>query len=149
MRYELEYANSFKKDLKTCKKRGYNLTLLQEVIDLLQTTGTLPERYRPHKLSGSYEGLWECHIKGDWLLIWQQNDTELILIMTDTGTHADLSSYLRHRYRLCLIRFINSSRVFGLLEESGEIRGCRQGVLLLDTTHLHTHMLCLDHDHHA
>lgn len=111
MRYELEYANSFKKDLKTCKKRGYNLTLLQEVIDLLQTTGTLPERYRPHKLSGSYEGLWECHIKGDWLLIWQQNDTELILIMTDTGTHADLSSYLRHRYRLCLIRFINSSRV--------------------------------------
>lgn len=45
MRYELEYANSFKKDLKTCKKRGYNLTLLQEVIDLLQTTGTLPEYY--------------------------------------------------------------------------------------------------------
>ena len=44
----------------------------------------------PHKLSVSYEGLWECHIKGDWLLIWQQNDTELILIMTDTGTHADL-----------------------------------------------------------
>lgn len=32
----------------------------------------------------------ECHIKGDWLLIWQQNDTELTLIMTDTGTHADL-----------------------------------------------------------
>ena len=46
MRYELEYANSFKKDLKTCKKRGYNLTLLQEVIDLLQTTGTLPGSYR-------------------------------------------------------------------------------------------------------
>jgi mRNA interferase YafQ len=23
-------------------------------------------------------------------LIWQQNDTKLILIMTDTGTHADL-----------------------------------------------------------
>lgn len=45
MRYELEYANSFKKDLKTCKKRGYNLTLLQEVIDLLQATGTLPEYY--------------------------------------------------------------------------------------------------------
>lgn len=57
---------------------------------ILQETGTLPERYRAHKLSGTFEGLWECHIKGDWLLIWQQNDTELILIMTDTGTHADL-----------------------------------------------------------
>ena len=38
---------------------------------------------------------------------------------------------------------------FGLLEESGEVGGCSQGVLLLDTTHLHAHMLCLDHDHHA
>lgn len=88
--YELEYANSFKKGLKNCKKRGYDLTLLQEAIDILQERGVLPERYRPHKLSGKLEGLWECHIKGDWLLIWQQNDTELILIMTDTGTHSDL-----------------------------------------------------------
>lgn len=88
--YELEYTNSFKKDLKTCKRRGYNLQLLQDAIDILQERGTLPEQYRPHKLSGKFEGLWECHIKGDWLLIWQQNDTELILIMTDIGTYSDL-----------------------------------------------------------
>lgn len=71
-------------------KRNLNPELLWEVIEILKATGTLPERYHPHKLSGTFEGLWECHIKGDWLLIWQQNDTELILIMTDTGTHADL-----------------------------------------------------------
>ncbi|MCL3852823.1 type II toxin-antitoxin system YafQ family toxin [Parabacteroides sp. GYB001] len=88
--YELEYANSFEKDLKRCKKRGYNLQLLQEAIDILQEKGELPAQYRPHKLSGKLAGLWECHIKGDWLLIWLQNDTELILIMTDTGTHSDL-----------------------------------------------------------
>lgn len=88
--YELEYTNSFEKDLKRCKKRGYNLQLLQEAIDILQEKGELPAQYRPHKLSGKLVGLWECHIKGDWLLIWQQNDTELILIMTDTGIHADL-----------------------------------------------------------
>ena len=58
--YRLEYTTNFKKDLKTCKKRGLELHLS------------------------------ECHIKSDWLLIWQQNDTELVLIMTDTGTHADL-----------------------------------------------------------
>ena len=88
--YRLEYTTHFKKDLKTCKKRGLELHLLQRVIDILQETGTLPNQYRPHKLSGKFEGLWECHIKSDWLLIWQQNDTELVLIMTDTGTHADL-----------------------------------------------------------
>ena len=88
--YELEYTNSFEKDLKRCPNRGYNLQLLQEAIDILQEKGELPAQYRPHKLSGKLVGLWECHIKGDWLLIWQQNDTELILIMTDTGIHADL-----------------------------------------------------------
>ncbi len=60
------------------------------VIGILQETDSLPMQYHPHKLSGKFEGLWECHIKSDWLLIWQQNDTELVLIMTDTGTHTDL-----------------------------------------------------------
>jgi mRNA interferase YafQ len=34
--------------------------------------------------------IFECHIKPDWLLIWEQNDTELILLIVDTGTHSDL-----------------------------------------------------------
>ena len=55
--YELEYANSFEKDLKRCKKRGYNLRLFQEAIDILQEKGELPAQYRPHKLSGTLAGL--------------------------------------------------------------------------------------------
>lgn len=88
--YTVELARQFKKSFKLCMKRNLDPELLWEVIEILKETGTLPERYRPHKLSGTFGGLWECHIKSDWLLIWQQNDTELILIMTDTGTHADL-----------------------------------------------------------
>ncbi|MGC4129045.1 MAG: type II toxin-antitoxin system YafQ family toxin [Bergeyella sp.] len=56
----------------------------------MQETGTLPAKYKPHKLSGNYAGCWECHIKPDWLLIWKQNDNELILLLMDTGTHSDL-----------------------------------------------------------
>ena len=37
------------------------------VIGILQETGSLPMQYHPHKLSGKFEGLWECHIKRDWL----------------------------------------------------------------------------------
>lgn len=57
---------------------------------LLAETGTLPTHYKPHKLSGKYNGCWECHIKSDWLLVWMQNDKELVLLFTNTGTHADL-----------------------------------------------------------
>ena len=88
--YKIDYTNRFKKDVKRAVKRGYDLSLLEKAIEILSQTGTLPPVYRPHKLSGTYAGYWECHIKGDWLLIWVQNDTELCLLFTGTGTHSDL-----------------------------------------------------------
>lgn len=88
--YALKTTNKFDKSLKLCKKRGYDLLLLQTVIDILQETGTLPQKYKPHKLTGNYKDCWECHIKPDWLLVWKQNDTELILLLLNTGTHSDL-----------------------------------------------------------
>ena len=87
---DVQTTKQFDKSFKKCLKRNCNPEPLWEVIGILQETGSLPMQYHPHKLSGKFEGLWECHIKSDWLLIWQQNDTELVLIMTDTGTHADL-----------------------------------------------------------
>jgi len=88
--YKIYTTNRFEKDLKLCKKRNYNLNLLKEVIDLLQIEGKLPIKYKPHKLSGNYTDCWECHIKSDWLLVWKQNDDELTLLFTNTGTHSDL-----------------------------------------------------------
>lgn len=71
-------------------KRGLNMKLITDAMDILEATGTLPLQYRPHKLSGNYEGLWECHIQSDWLMTWEQNDTELTLLFLQTGTHSDL-----------------------------------------------------------
>ena len=90
MKYSINYTKKFKKNLRLCQKRGYDMNLFEQVSNLLETTGALPSQYHPHKLSGKYAGLWECHIQGDWLLIWSQDDTELILLFTDTGTHSDL-----------------------------------------------------------
>ena len=88
--YEILFTNQFKRSYKKCLKRGYNKVLFQKVVALLAETGSLPPQYRPHKHSGDLKGFWECHIQPDWLLIWEQRDTELILVLTDTGTHSDL-----------------------------------------------------------
>ena len=88
--YTIKYTNRFKKDLIQCKKRGYDVSLLQKAIELLEKDGKLPKEYKTHSLSGRYSNCLECHIKSDWLLIWQQNDTELVLLFTNTGTHSDL-----------------------------------------------------------
>jgi len=88
--YSIDYTNRFKKDLKRCQKRGLDLQLILDAIALLKTTGTLPMEYRPHKLSGKLQGVWECHIEPDWLMTWEQNDMELTLLFLQTGTHSDL-----------------------------------------------------------
>lgn len=81
-------TNQFKRDLKLCKKRNYDLGKLQDVVDLLEAGGPLPDEYYEHPLSGSLKGLTECHITSNWLLIYEVSDDEVIL--TRTGTHADL-----------------------------------------------------------
>ncbi len=88
--FKIEYTGIFLKQAKQCKKRGYNMLLLEETIQLLSDTGKLPEQYKTHKLSGKYAGCFECHIKPDWLLIWQQNNNLLTLLFLNTGTHSDL-----------------------------------------------------------
>ena len=88
--YTVKFTNQFKKDWKLCMKRGYPMDVLRGVITALAQTGTLPAKYKAHKLSGSRAGEWECHIKPDWLLVWEQNDKELVLLMLNTGSHSDI-----------------------------------------------------------
>lgn len=90
MKYTIEISSKFKKDYKLAKKRGYNMTLLQEVVDLLASGETLPDKYRDHSLTGDYNGYRECHVLPDWLLIYRIENDLLILGLTRTGTHSDL-----------------------------------------------------------
>jgi len=86
----IRYYSSFKKDYKRIVKRGYDVSRLEEVLSLLANNETLPERFHDHQLAGEYLGCRECHITPDWLLIYEINHDELLLLLTRTGTHSDL-----------------------------------------------------------
>ncbi|HET7361687.1 MAG TPA: type II toxin-antitoxin system YafQ family toxin [Salinimicrobium sp.] len=90
MSYHIARENSFKKDIKRCKKRNYNFDLLKGVVSQLTKNGKLSLKNVPHKLSGRYKGHWECHIKPDWLLIWWQNEENKTITLVRTGTHSHL-----------------------------------------------------------
>lgn len=90
MKYKLRFSGQFRRAYKLCKRRGYELSKLEKVISILVEKGRLPQEYQPHILSGKLAGIWECHITSDWLLLWEQNNTDLILLMLDTGTHSDV-----------------------------------------------------------
>lgn len=76
------------RDLKKIKRHGWNEAKLREIIHMLAQDGRLPSRFQPHKLSGAYAGLWECHIAHDWLLVYECTEAEVAIYRT--GTHEDL-----------------------------------------------------------
>lgn len=90
MRYSVKPTTKFQKDLKRIQKRGYNISLLTDIIKKLANGEQLPEKNHDHSLSGDYAGCRECHITPDWLLIYEIDNGELILYLTRTGTHSDL-----------------------------------------------------------
>ena len=89
---ELVTTSAFRKDLKIAKKRGYNLSLIELVIDELLKENTLAPKYKDHALIGNYTGFRDCHISPDWLLIYSIDKSKLILTASRTGTHSDLFS---------------------------------------------------------
>lgn len=91
-KYELHITGECKQNLKLCKKRGLPMNELWDVVGKLLRGEVLEQKYRAHILNGDRQGQWECHIRPDWLLIWEQNERELILIMVNTGSHSDLFS---------------------------------------------------------
>ena len=86
----IKYHTMFKKDFKRIKKRGYDISRLEEIVELLANEVPLPEQFKDHNLSGNYNGFRECHIAPDWLLVYQVNNNELVLVLSRTGSHSDL-----------------------------------------------------------
>ncbi len=81
-------ASEFKRDAKTCLKRGKDMDKLRAVVEILCSREALDSRHVDHPLTCGLKGWRDCHIEPDWLLIYKVTATELIL--GRTGTHADL-----------------------------------------------------------
>ena len=90
MKYDVQFTNQFKKDLKLAKKQGKNLDKLFEVIDILANGGALDAKYRDHDLTGNYKGTRECYIEPNRLIIYEIYEDVLVLMLYRMGTHSEL-----------------------------------------------------------
>lgn len=82
------HTKRFEKDLKLAKKRGKDLSKIEDIIVKLLKKESLSLKYRDHWLSGNYSDRRECHIEPDWLLIYKPE--KLAIIFERTGSHSDL-----------------------------------------------------------
>lgn len=90
MPLRLVATSQFRRDYKKAKKRGFDMSALEKVIDRLCAEEPLEERHRDHALSGDYVGFRECHIRPDWLLVYAIDKDAVVLTASRTGTHSDL-----------------------------------------------------------
>ena len=93
--FAVAHTNSFKKNVKLCYKQNLDLNELYKVVASLAKMEILPSKNYVHHLTGygkerRGEKYMECHIESDWILIWVQKDDEMILVLTNTGTHSNL-----------------------------------------------------------
>ena len=58
--YSIRPTTKFQKDLRRIQKRGYNISLLTEVIKKLANGEQLPEKNKDHNLTGEFSGCREC-----------------------------------------------------------------------------------------
>lgn len=89
-----DYTKTFQKDWQRLTRSGrYNMKQLKEVMLLLiANDAPLGEEWLDHALTGQWSDHRECHIGGDFLLIYrlEQQGKQEMVIFTRTGTHAEL-----------------------------------------------------------
>lgn len=85
---KIKTTKQFEKDYKKVLKSGCDVQRLKQVMNWIVHKQVLPQELRDHKLIGNYQGRRECHLAGDWLLIYKlEEDT---VIFERTGSHSEL-----------------------------------------------------------
>jgi mRNA interferase YafQ len=85
---KISRTRRFNKDYKRIVKQGKDVDSLREVIATLAAGKQLADKYQDHRLQGKWNKYRDCHITGDWLLIYRVKQDTLFLVRT--GSHADL-----------------------------------------------------------
>ena len=85
---KLKTTSRFEKDYRKFIKSGRDLAKLKRVMSLIASEQALPKELRDHKLIGNYKDRRECHLAGDWLLIYKLEKDAAIF--ERTGSHSEL-----------------------------------------------------------
>ena len=83
-------AGKFKNDFVLAEKRHKDIDKLIEIMDMIIEEKPLPPERRNHPLHGEWDGAFDCHIQGDWVLIYEIDTETRTVTFHRTGSHSDL-----------------------------------------------------------
>lgn len=85
----LRFSSQYKKDVKRFRNQPKKMEKVAEILRMLRDEMPVPQEYSPHMLKGDYKGCMECHVEGDFLLIWI-DETENQIGVLRLGSHSEL-----------------------------------------------------------
>ena len=90
--YTVFPSSIYKRMRKLAEKQGLDMDLLDWTIDQLSRNIPLPANWRDHQLKNNFKRFRECRIggSGDWLLMYEKRETDMVLYLIGTGTHGEL-----------------------------------------------------------
>ena len=86
---EIKRWTKFKRDYKKIKDLDFKLEL-RKVLWFLIKWEKLPKKYLDHSLKWKYKNYRECHVKNDFLLIYEIDNNDLVLYLLRIWTHSEL-----------------------------------------------------------
>ena len=78
----------FRQDDRRVRRRGKDISKLDEIVDKLLAGEPLDPERNVHRLVGNWYPCWECHIESNWLLVWEDHGD--MIVLRATGTHSDI-----------------------------------------------------------
>jgi len=84
------YTKPFRKEPKLMGKLGKDLDKLGEVMKMLINEQPLLPKNEDHPLHGNHQGKRECHVEGDWLLVYRIDKKNREVVFYHTGSRSDL-----------------------------------------------------------
>lgn len=86
---ELRFSTQYKKDSKRFRNQPQKMEKVAEILRKLRDEEPIPEIHRPYMLTDNYAGCMECHVEGDFLLIWIDENEKTIGVLR-LGSHSEL-----------------------------------------------------------
>jgi mRNA interferase YafQ len=84
------YTKIFRKQYWLMEKRGMAVDKLLEIMNMIIREQPLPPERRNHPLQGEWKDSLECHIQGDWVIVYEIDPLARTVTFQRTGSHSDL-----------------------------------------------------------
>lgn len=85
---QLEFSRHFLKDVAKRRKSGSSMVPFDEFVHLISGIWPLPAKYEAHLLVGPMDGIWDVHIRQNWVVLLQFHHGTIRFLRM--GTHAEL-----------------------------------------------------------